>query len=140
MPFHFEKNKIQSIAKEEKEMLLEELQNRGVYIVELFGKEIDTKKKYMETISVLLNFPKWDNSYYFSLDAYLDWMTDTYLTKDFSAIAIFINDYSEFLRAEPDSKRNIMEIFDDILYFWDDEVERVVVGGTKKEYNIYLVD
>ena len=47
-----------------------------------------------------------------------------------------IKNYDKFL-ADNDVVKKRIENY--LLPFWDDEVERVVVGGKRKDFNIYLV-
>lgn len=51
-----------------------------------------------------------------------------------------IKNYDLFLTDNPNVKHRIINHYEKfILPFWDEEVERVVVEGKRKDFNIYLV-
>lgn len=74
-----------------------------------------------------------------SIDGYLDWMTDlTWLDTD--SILIIIDDYNVFMSKEPEMKVKVIDSFKNmVLPFWETEVEKVVVDGRKKSFNVLLV-
>ncbi|MGN0524060.1 MAG: hypothetical protein ACI4IG_07290, partial [Eubacterium sp.] len=51
-----------------------------------------------------------------------------------------IKNYDKFLSNNNDEKNEIEDYYKNyLLPFWDEEVERVVVEGKRKDFNIYLV-
>lgn len=101
------------------------------------GLKIQNLKEYFKTISEKFSFPNENERLNYS--AYTDWLTDlSWLDSD--SIALVIKNFSMFMRDEQKEKTMIMEIFkDDILPFWDKEVENSVVGGKRRDFNIYCL-
>lgn len=51
-----------------------------------------------------------------------------------------IKNYDKFMRNNNEEKYEIEDYYENyLLPFWDEEVERVVVEGKRKDFNIYLV-
>ena len=134
------KNKIMTITEKEVNELTDILKGKNCFIVVLDGMSIKKKEAYMEIISKKFKFPEWDRENLYNLSAYSDWMRDGDGFNNYNSVAIIIKNYSEFLVDDLEFKAIIMKMFINILYFWDTEVEQVVVGGVATEYNIYLVD
>lgn len=88
-----------------------------------------------------LDFPSEVDNKIPNVDQLLDWITDlSWYSQEMKFAVVFLS-FSEFMKDDLTMKSLIMEIFaDDILPFWDDEVERVVVDGKKREFNVYCVD
>ena len=75
-----------------------------------------------------------------SLASYNDWMKDLdWFGKD--SYILIIRNYKSFLANDLPLKEMIMEGFRDyILPWWQEDVEKYVVEGKAKPFNIYLVD
>jgi len=53
---------------------------------------------------------------------------------------LIIHDYSKFLMQDLECKKMIMEIFnDEILPWWQKNIEKYVINGKSKPFNVYLV-
>ena len=64
----------------------------------------------------------------------LDWLNaDGYV--------FIIKNFENFMENDISKKEKIMYYFEDeILPWWEEEVERCVLGGKAKPFNLYLVD
>ena len=63
-------------------------------------------------------------------------------TKNFiyNNIVFIIKNYDEFLSQNLKEKALIEDYYEnDLLPFWDSEVETCVVGGKRKDFDVYLV-
>ena len=127
-------NKIEFIKKE----VLDELVNKNrnnCYIVIIDGKENKDWDSYRDTIERLFKFPTKKNNY----DGYSDWMRDLSWF-DVDEFALFIINYDEFLSDDLKSKKIIMNMFrDTILPWWDEDVEKYVVEGRKRKFNVFII-
>ena len=74
------------------------------------------------------------------LDGYLDWITDlSWLNRD--GYALIIKNYNCFMSEDLRKKEIVMESFGKtVLPWWENEVERCVVEGKAKSFNVYLVE
>ena len=51
-----------------------------------------------------------------------------------------IKNYNELFENNQTEKENLEDTYKNyLLPFWDEEVERTVVGGKRKDFDIYLV-
>lgn len=107
------------------------------HVVELHGKLIQSWEDYISKIEEFFELPtQWVNN----IDSYLDWMRDLeWLGKD--SYALIIYGHESFLEENLLLRDIIMEDFRDvILPWWQEEVEKCVVDGKTKPFNVYLVD
>ena len=103
------------------------------------GKGIDTYEQYFDKIWELFNFGEipegWKKDYY-TEDDFLTEMDE--LTEQ--KYIFVIKNYDKFMVDNDAVKKRIENYYENyLLPFWDGEVERVVVGGKRKDFNIYLV-
>lgn len=109
--------------------------NTNVFMLILNGRLINDKNSYINILKKKLNIslPFWNN-----WDAYIEILEDSYTYYNKEEIVIIIEDYDCFSNKDLGLKRKIEEFFDiDILPFFEDEIEKCVVGGKKTKYNIY---
>lgn len=108
----------------------------SLYVVEINGEDVQNREEYLAFMSEAFRFPIPSRGF----DGYLDWITDLdWLHKE--EYVLIINHYKEFMKKDPGNKKEIIEMFqEDILPFWEGEVEVVFVGGKAKKFNVYLVD
>lgn len=108
------------------------------YIV-MDGKSIETYEQYFDKLWEVFEFseiPKdWEKDYH-TEDDFLTEMDE--LTED---KYVFISkNYDDFLSNNSEIKRRIENHYKNyLLPFWEEEVERVVVEGKHKEFDIYLI-
>lgn len=116
------KNHIKKIATQEIELIKKLCShNNRLYLAEMDGKKINKLDGYISEMNLLFKFQIPSRT----LNGHLDWMKDLeWLNKD--GYIFIINNYSQFMKDNPMDKQLVYEIFyEDILPFWDDEVERV---------------
>ncbi|MNP65100.1 hypothetical protein D3C76_1606630 [compost metagenome] len=75
-----------------------------------------------------------------SIDRYLDWIRDLDWL-DSEGYVLIIKNYSSFMKADPNMKKQMISLFvDTILPYWEEEVKHVMVDGQPKRFMVYLVD
>ncbi len=132
-------NRLYRITKEEfeKKKILYKF-NDIKYIV-MDGKGIETYEQYFDELWKVFSFSEipegWEKDYH-TEDDFMTEMDE--LTKD--KYVFVIKNYDEFLANDIKEKEEIENYYENyLLPFWDEEVERVVVEGKRKDFNIYLV-
>jgi len=129
-------NKVCNITADELNSIRQEAKAVDAHLVEIQGNEIQSWDEYLNKIEIAFQFP---NEWRVNIDGYNDWMCDLdWLRKE--SYVLIIHDYSEFLTQNLECKEMIMEIFCDlILPWWQKDVEKYVVNGRSKPFNVYLV-
>ncbi len=132
-------NKLYRITKEEfeKKKILYKF-NDVKYIV-MDGKGIETYEQYFDELWKVFSFSEipegWGKDYHTEDDFFTEMdelPNDKYI--------FVIKNYDEFLANNIEEKEEIEDYYENyLLPFWDEEVERVVVKGKRKDFNIYLV-
>lgn len=108
------------------------------YVV-MDGKGIETYEQYFDELWKAFGFSKlpkdWKKDYY-SEDDFMTEMDE--LPED--KYVFIIKNYNDFLSNNSKVKKRIENHYENyLLPFWDEEVERVVVEGKRKDFDIYLV-
>ena len=97
--------------------------------MEIPGKDISSLNDYLKFIEKALRFPTCCNGIY---SRYHDWIMDLSWF-DYNKYFLVFNDFSCFLRDEPDYKRIIFKDFEDvILPWWEHNVTKYSVDGREK--------
>lgn len=124
-------------VKEVKEIIQELKISANLHIVELQGKGIQSWEDYITEVEKAFEFP---TTCIDSPDRYLDWIRDLdWLNKEGYVLVIY--DYNIFLENEPALKKDMIRLFTDIILpWWQEDVEKCVVEGKAKPFNVYLVD
>lgn len=132
-------NKLYRMTKEEfeKKKILYKF-NDVKYIV-MDGKGIETYEQYFDKLWEVFNFSEipdgWEKDYHTEDD----FLTEMDELPDDKYIFV-IKNYDEFLANNIEEKAEIEDYYENyLLPFWDEEVERVVVEGKRKDFDIYLV-
>lgn len=132
-------NKLYRMTKEEfeKKKILYKF-NDVKYIV-MDGKGIETYEQYFDKLWDVFNFSEipdgWEKDYHTEDD----FLTEMDELPDDKYIFV-IKNYDEFLANNIEEKAEIEDYYENyLLPFWDEEVERVVVEGKRKDFDIYLV-
>ena len=55
-------------------------------------------------------------------------------------INIFINNSRDLFIKDENSKNTFLEILSDTVSWWEEDVERYIVDGKRKTFNVYLLD
>ena len=56
------------------------------------------------------------------------------------SINIFINNAKYLFINDEISKNIFLEILSDTVLWWDEDVERYIVGGRRKKFNVYIIE
>jgi len=131
------KNKIYNVKYEdftETENTLRE--DETLFVAEIDGREIKNLEDYFIKAYNIFDFPTPSKNF----ASYSDWIGDLdWLEKD--GYALIIYNYNEFLKEDLSSKDVVIENFRNIILpWWETEVEKYVVEGKAKPFNVYLVD
>lgn len=108
------------------------------YIV-MDGKGIETYEQYFDKLWDVFNFSEipdgWEKDYHTEDD----FLTEMDELPDDKYIFV-IKNYDDFLANNIEEKAEIEDYYENyLLPFWDKEIERVVVEGKRKDFDIYLV-
>ena len=108
------------------------------YIV-MDGKGIGTYEQYFDELWKVFNFSEipdgWEKDYHTEDD----FLTEMDELPDDKYIFV-IKNYDDFLANNIEEKAEIEDYYENyLLPFWDKEIERVVVEGKRKDFDIYLV-
>jgi hypothetical protein len=114
--------------------------NTKTFVVILDGEKIDTWDEYLDIISEKLCFPDLFKKYR-NIDAYLDWIRDLSWIEA-EAFVVIIKNYKAFFSEESLQEKNSFEINfkEAVLSWWEEDVERCVVEGKAKPFNLILID
>ena len=55
-------------------------------------------------------------------------------------IIIFLNNSNDLFIKDVNSKNTFLEILSDTVSWWEEDVERYIVDGKRKTFNVYLLD
>lgn len=121
---------------EEKEILYKHSDTK--YIV-MDGNDITTYEEYFDRLWQAFDFSDLPEGWKKDNHSEYDFMTDDdFLPND--KYVFIIKNYEQFMKSNPTEKNRIEKRYNNyLLPFWDEEVERVVVDGKRKDFNIYLV-
>lgn len=132
-------NKLYKITEEKfEERKILNKYNDVKYIV-VDAKGIRSYEEYFDKLWEAFGFDElpegWNKDYH----SEYDFLTDAE-NLPYNKYVFIIKNYNEMLKNNQSEKENIEDTYENyLLPFWDEEVERVVVGGKRKEFNIYLV-
>jgi len=125
------KNKIHYITKLE---MQDRLPFSG-FVAIFDGKQIQNKEELLSFLEKTVGLPDANN-----WSSITDWLTDLSWIKAEEYSFIFEN-YDSFLKDDLFSKDLFLEILEeDVLPWWESDVEKHVVGGKVKSFQVYIVE
>lgn len=132
-------NKLYRMTKEEFEKRKILYKYNDVKYIVMDGKGIETYEQYFDKLWEVFNFSEipdgWEKDYHTEDD----FLTEMDELPDDKYIFV-IKNYDEFLANNIEEKAEIEDYYENyLLPFWDKEIERVVVEGKRKDFDIYLV-
>ena len=99
------------------------------------GKQIQNKEELFHFLEKIVGLPDANN-----WSSITDWLTDLSWIKAEEYSFIFEN-YDSFLKDDLSSKDLFLEILEeDILPWWECDVEKHVVGSKVKSFQVYIVE
>ena len=112
------------------------LETGDCFLVEICGKECETSEQFYKSVSEIMSFPIASKSF----DGFFDWIRDlTWIAP--KRIAFIIYNFEAFMNRDKEKRAFLMSAFrDDILPWWESEVEDYVVEGTPRHFDVYLVE
>ena len=106
----------------------------NVFLVELDGKCIQTKNDLFSTLEKAFQLPDAE-----TWAAISDWLRDlSWLNKN--EYILIVTSISEILKDDERSKEIFLRTLSNVVEWWSGDVEKYVVDGKKKFFNVYLVD
>jgi len=137
-------NQISLVNSQEIDSLRDQLYTHpNTWVAQIDGSRVTTWPEYTFAIQESFRFPASITDgliSHLSPDGYLDWMRDLDWL-DSSGYALIINHSEDFMSSDPHMRIKIMARFEDIILpYWQKDVERCMVGGKPKPFNVYLVD
>ena len=81
---------------------------------------------------------EYPHKYVMNWNRFQDWITDLEWLGTNSVILIIFN-YADFMNNCAESKKYIMEDLQNTVDFWENAAENCIVGGQRKDFNVYIV-
>lgn len=133
------KNRIHKITLEQVFKIEQQAKLENSYIVKIDGKELNTYNQYMLTLAEKFAFKQDVEN---NIDAFLDWMRDfnNLQSQGYVSFNLIIFNWKLIFEKDKNIQEEFIEDLEFVLNFWEDEVERVVVGGEKRSFQVYLVE
>lgn len=108
------------------------------YIV-MDGTGIETYEQYFDRLWEVFGFSDIPEGWKKDFHTKDDFMTEMDELPEDKYVFV-IKNYDKFMKNNNEEKHEIEDYYENyLLPFWDEEVERVVVEGKRKDFNIYLV-
>ena len=105
------------------------------FVANFDGKQIQNKEELFHFFEKIVGLPDANN-----WSSITDWLTDLSWIKAEEYSFIFEN-YDSFLKDDLSSKDLFLEILEeDILPWWECDVEKHVVGSKVKSFQVYIVE
>ena len=132
-------NKLYRMTKEEFEKRKILYKYNDVKYIVMDGKGIETYEQYFDKLWEVFNFSEIPDGWGKDYHTEDDFLTEMDELPDDKYIFI-IKNYDDFLANNIEEKAEIEDYYENyLLPFWDKEIERVVVEGKRKDFDIYLV-
>lgn len=108
------------------------------YII-MDGAGIETYEQYFDRLWEVFEFSDIPEGWKKDNHTEYDFMTEMDELPEDKYVFV-IKNYDKFMKNNNEEKHEIEDYYENyLLPFWDEEVERVVVEGKRKDFNIYLV-
>ena len=127
-------NVYRKISKLEKNYLMVKCSND--FNLNIDGKKVQSERDAIEILANSFNIDDLQ-------DGNLDALADRLERPDFiipDSINIFINNAKYVFINDEISKNIFLEILSDTVLWWDEGVERYIVGGRRKKFNVYIIE
>lgn len=143
-------NKISCVSPEE----LSHIKYSNSFVVEIDGKAIQSENDWLYTMAEKFRFPvdngqknvnwfrgafEYPRRYFMNWNRFQDWITDLEWLNTNSVILIIFN-YKHFMTECPEAKNYIINDLKNTIDFWENEAEKCIVGGQRKDFNIFITE
>ena len=127
-------NVYRRITKLEKNYLMVKCSND--FNLNIDGKKVQSERDAIEILANSFNINDLQDG---NWDALFDRLQrSNYIHPE--RINIFINNSRDLFIKDEDSKNTFLEILSDTVSWWEEDVERYIVDGKRKTFNVYLLD
>ena len=127
-------NLYRRITKLEKNYLMVKCSND--FNLNIDGKKVQSERDAIEILANSFNINDLQDG---NWDALFDRLQrSNYIHPE--RINIFINNSRDLFIKDEDSKNTFLEILSDTVSWWEEDVERYIVDGKRKTFNVYLLD
>lgn len=121
------------ITEQEKKVLMQRLPMKYIFLID--GRRLQTKLDVFNILRSLFDIP---DLIYENWDALRDRLQRDYCIRS-EKVYLFIENTDELLLCDEVSRQILLDILKDTVNWWDSDVEKYVVGGKKKRFDVYLV-
>jgi len=127
-------NLYRRITKLEKNYLMVKCSND--FNLNIDGKKVQSERDAIEILANSFNINDLQDG---NWDALFDRLQrSNYIHPE--RINIFINNSRDLFIKDANSKNTFLEILSDTVSWWEEDVERYIVDGKRKTFNVYLLD
>ena len=108
----------------------------GYFYLHIDGKTVQSEKDVVQILAEGFNIDDLQDGNWDALADRLE--RPDYIIPD--SINIFINNAKYLFINDEISKNIFLEILSDTVLWWDGGVERYIVGGKRKKFNVYIIE
>ena len=108
----------------------------GYFYLHINGKTVQSEKDAVQILAEGFNIDDLQNGNWDALADRLE--RPNYIISD--SINIFINNAKYLFINDEISKNIFLEILSDTVLWWDGGVERYIVDGKRKKFNVYIIE
>ena len=108
----------------------------GYFYLNIDGKTVQSEKDAVQILAEGFNIDDLQDGNWDALSDRLQ--RSNYIHPE--RINIFINNSNDLFIKDENSKNIFLEILSDTVSWWEEDVERYIVDGKRKTFNVYLLD
>ena len=105
-------------------------------MAEKFHFPVYDGQKNINWFSGAFEYPR---KYFMNWNRFQDWITDLEWLETNSVILIIFN-YTDFMVNCSEPQKYIMEDLQNTINFWENNAEKYIVCGQRKNFNVYIVE
>jgi len=129
--------KLKKINTSQYRAIVDSIDRDSVFVAEIDGKSIQSLSEYLEAVWQVFRFP---NTGYVNYYAYLDWIRDLDWLNSEKYVFI-VHNSADLLRETLRDRQIVMDsLEEEVIPWWEGEVEQYSVAGKAKPFHVYLVD
>ena len=127
-------NVYRRITKLEKNYLM--VKSFNDFNLNIDGKKVQSERDAIEILAKSFNIDDLQDGNWDALSDRLQ--RSNYIHQE--RINIFLNNSNDLFIKDVNSKNTFLEILSDTVSWWEEDVERYIVDGKRKTFNVYLLD